>query len=49
MNPTLTKNMKHVKWKLIPPIKGPEPRALILAEKKDKPRNLEKKNGRIQI
>jgi len=22
-NPTLTKNMPHVKWKEIPPIKGP--------------------------
>ena len=46
MNKTLVKNMKHVKWNLIPPIKGPDPRALILAAKKDKPRRLEKKNGR---
>jgi hypothetical protein len=45
-NPTLTKNMKHVKWSQIPPVKGPEPRALILAAKKDKPIKLEKKNGR---
>jgi len=44
-NPTLTKNMKHVKWSQIPPVKGPEPRALILAAKKDKPMRLEKKNG----
>ena len=28
-NPTLTKNMKHVKWKAIPPLKGPDPRGLI--------------------
>ena len=47
-NPTLTKNMKHVKWNLIPPVKGPEPRALILAAKKDKPITLEKKNGRYR-
>ena len=23
-NPTLTKNMLHVKWKEIPPVKGPD-------------------------
>ena len=46
MNPTLTKNMKHVKWSQIPPVKGPEPRALIKEPKQDRPRNLEKKNGR---
>jgi len=46
MNPTLTKNMKHVKWRLIPPVKGPEPRALIKESKQDKPVILEKKNGR---
>ena len=46
MNPTLTKNMKHVKWSQIPPVKGPEPRALIKELKQDKPRSLEKKNGR---
>ena len=45
-NLTLTKNMKHVKWRLIPPVKGPEPRALIKESKQDKPRSLEKKNGR---
>ena len=27
-NPTLTKNMKHVKWKAIPPLKGPDPQGL---------------------
>ena len=45
-NPTLTKNMKNVKWRLIPPVKGPEPRALIKESKQDKPRILENKNGR---
>ena len=44
MNPTLTKNMKNVKWRLIPPVKGP--RALIKESKQDKPVRLEKKNGR---
>ena len=28
INKTLTKNMKHVKWKEIPPVKGPNPRGL---------------------
>tara|TARA_R110002020_G_scaffold205090_2_gene409609 strand:+ start:176 stop:364 length:189 start_codon:yes stop_codon:yes gene_type:complete len=28
MNKTLVKNMKHVKWKEIPPLKGPEPQGL---------------------
>jgi hypothetical protein len=46
MNPTLTKNMKHVKWNLIPPVKGPEPRALIKESKQDKPRNLENLNDK---
>jgi len=46
MNSTLTKNMRHVKWRLIPPVKGPEPRALIKESKQDKPVLLEKKNGR---
>ena len=45
INPTLTKNMKHVKWRQIPPIKGPEPRALIKDSKQGKPIKLEKKNG----
>tara|TARA_R100000656_G_scaffold118421_1_gene92051 strand:- start:554 stop:703 length:150 start_codon:yes stop_codon:yes gene_type:complete len=25
MNKTLVKNMKHVKWKEIPPLRGPNP------------------------
>ena len=27
-NKTLVKNMKHVKWKTIPPLKGPDPQGL---------------------
>jgi hypothetical protein len=27
-NPTLTKNMKHVKWDQIPPVRGPNPQGL---------------------
>ena len=45
MNKTLVKNMKYVKWNLIPPVKGPEPRALIKDSKQGKPIKLEKKNG----
>ena len=45
-NPTLTKNMKHVKWKLIPPVKGPDPRGLIKVTKQYKPERLEKPHGR---
>jgi len=45
-NPTLTKNMKHVKWKSIPPVKGPDPRGLIKATKQYKPERLEKPHGR---
>jgi|TARA_R100000700_G_C3101067_1_gene98122 hypothetical protein len=45
-NPTLVKNMKHVKWKEIPPVKGPAPRDLIKETKQDKPIKLEKINGR---
>jgi|TARA_R110000796_G_scaffold24394_5_gene69557 hypothetical protein len=35
-NPTLTKNMKHVKWKEIPPLRGPDPQGLIKVQKQDK-------------
>ena len=44
-NPTLTKNMKHVKWKAIPPLKGPDPQGLRKEVKQDtkKPESL---NGR---
>ena len=46
INKTLVKNMKHVKWNAIPPVKGPDPRGLIKETKQDKPRKLEKINGR---
>jgi len=29
INKTLVKNMPHVKWKAIPPVKGPNPQGLI--------------------
>lgn len=45
-NPTLVKNMKNVKWKEIPPIKGPDARGLIKQQKEDKQDKLEKINGR---
>ena len=35
-NPTLVKNMRHVKWRAIPPLKEPNPQGLIKVEKKDK-------------
>ena len=47
-NPTLTKNMPHVKWDQIPPLSGPEPRGLINETKQDKPERLEKINGRYR-
>ena len=28
MNKTLVKNMPHVKWKEIPPLRGPDPQGL---------------------
>ena len=45
-NPTLVKNMKHVKFDQIPPLSGPDPRGLINPTKQDKPNQLEKINGR---
>ena len=45
-NPTLVKNMKHVKFDQIPPLSGPDPRGLINHTKQDKPHQLEKTNGR---
>ena len=45
-NPTLTKNMKNVKWNLIPPVKGPDPGGLIKDTKQYKPERLEKLHGR---
>ncbi len=46
-NPTLVKNMKHVKWNAIPPLKGPNPQGLIKVEKKDKKKQ-EKIYGRYR-
>ena len=44
-NLTLTKNMKYVKWKTLPPLKGPNPQGLRKEVKQDtkKPESL---NGR---
>jgi len=44
-NPTLTKNMKYVKWKTLPPLRGPNPQGLRKLGKQDtkKPESL---NGR---
>jgi len=46
-NPTLVKNMEHVKWSQIPPLKGPESQGLRKVPKKDK-KNTEKLNGRCR-
>ena len=46
-NPTLVKNMKHVKWKSIPPLKGPSPQGLIKDKKQYKPIQ-ENKYGRYR-
>ena len=35
-NPTLVKNMKHVKFHAIPPLQGPSPQGLIKDKKQDK-------------
>ena len=35
-NSTLVKNMKHVKWESIPPLKGPSSQGLIKEKKQDK-------------
>ena len=47
-NPTLVKNMKHVKWKEIPPLSGPDPRGLIKETKQDKQERLDNTNGRYR-
>ena len=44
-NSTLVKNMKYVKWKSIPPLRGPDPKGLLKDKKQDKPIQ-EKKDGR---
>ena len=46
-NPTLVKNMKYVKWKSIPPLRGPNPQGLIKDKKQDKPIQ-ENKYGRYR-
>ena len=46
-NPTLVKNMKHVKWESIPPLKGPDSQGLIKEKKQDKPIQ-DKKYGRYR-
>ena len=46
-NPTLVKNMKHVKFDAIPPVSGPNPQGLIKDKKQDKPIQ-EKKYGRYR-
>jgi len=46
-NSTLVKNMKHVKWKEIPPLKGPNSQGLIKDKKQDKPIQ-ENKYGRYR-
>ncbi len=46
-NKTLTKNMKHVKWKEIPPVKGPNSQGLNVPVKQAKTiENSRKINGR---
>ena len=47
-NPTLVKNMKHVKWKEIPALSGPDPRGLIKETKQGKQERLENINGRYR-
>ena len=46
-NPTLVKNMKHVKWDSIPPLRGPNSQGLIKDKKQDKLIQ-EKKYGRYR-
>ena len=44
INKTLVKNMPHVKWKEIPPVRGPNPQGLkksILTQKKINNRAIE--------
>jgi hypothetical protein len=49
INKTLTKNMKHVKWKEIPPVKGPDSQGLNVPVKQAKTiENSRKINGRYR-
>ena len=46
-NKTLVKNMEHVKWKEIPPLKGPDSQGLNVPEKQSTTiKNSENINGR---
>ncbi len=48
-NKTLTKNMPHVKWKEIPPVKGPNSQGLNVPVKQAKTiENSRKINGRYR-
>jgi hypothetical protein len=49
INKTLTKNMLHVKWKEIPPVKGPDSQGLNVPVKQAKTlENSRKINGRYR-
>ena len=49
INKTLTKNMPHVKWKEIPPLKGPDSQGLNVPVKQVKTiENSRKINGRYR-
>ena len=45
-NKTLVKNMKHVKWKEIPPLRGPTPQLNITLKQVKNVVKSEKINGR---
>jgi hypothetical protein len=48
-NKTLVKNMEHVKWDQIPPLRGPDPQGLNVPLKQDTTiKNSEKLNGRYR-
>ncbi len=48
-NKTLVVNMQHVKFKAIPPLKGPDPQGLNVPTKQAKTiENSENKNGRYR-
>ena len=46
-NLTLTKNMKYVKWKTLPPLRGPNPQGLRKVKEQDT-KKLESLNGRYR-
>ena len=46
-NPTLTKNMKYIKWKTLPPLRGPNPQGLRKLKKQDTKKS-ESLNGRYR-